>query len=49
MTISIQFMNSVHQTALYYAVETEKMKIIDLLLENDKVDVNIPYILLMCF
>ena len=34
-----------YKTALYLAVEKENVEIIKLLLSNNKIDVNIPYIL----
>ena len=38
-----------YKTALYLAVEKENIEIIKLLLNNDKIDVNIPYILILNF
>lgn len=36
-------------TALHFAVKNKNVEIIKLLLSNDKIDVNIPYILLISF
>ena len=35
-----------NKTAFYFAVEKENMKIIKLLLQNNNLNVNIPYILI---
>ena len=35
---------SIYKPALYAAVEKENIEIIKLLLMNDKIDINIPYI-----
>ena len=45
----IQNHNFFYKTALYSAVEKENIEIIKLLLNNDKIDVNIPYILILNF
>ena len=38
-----------YKTALYLAVEKENIEIIKLLLSNDIIDVNIPYILIIFY
>ena len=38
-----------YETALYFAIYTENIDIIKLLLENDKIDVNVVNILIMIF
>lgn len=37
---------SFHQTAFYTAVEQKNINIIKLLLTNNRVDINLPYVLL---
>ena len=44
-----QIISWINKTALYYAVEKENIEIIQLLLSNDKIDVNILNILRTIF
>ena len=48
MKFKIKYFNEIiklyNKTALYLAVEKENNEITKLLLNNDKIDVNIPYI-----
>ena len=39
----------IYKTALYLAIEKENIDIIKLLLLNDNIDVNIPYILFIFY
>ena len=49
----MQYLNNIHlyiyKTAIFLAVERENIEIVKLLLTNDKLDVNIQYILLIIF
>lgn len=38
-------MLNIHKTALYIAIENENIEIIKSLLANDKINVNIPYLI----
>ena len=43
------YVNILHKTALYLAVEKENIDIVKLLLSNDNIDVNIPFILFIFY
>ena len=42
--LSMKFKKKINKTVFYSAIEKENIEIIKLLLSNDKIDVNIPYI-----
>ena len=51
MQLLIRYFNEINKqfysTALCYAIQVENIKIVKLLLANKKIDVNIPFILIL--
>ena len=45
----MKFLTNYNKTPLYLAVEKENLEIVKLLINNNKINLNIPYILLYFF